>query len=260
MRRRKARQRDALGLVLIFVAIGVLGVLAFVGVLLRPPPMDVETLCRTDRPISAHTIVLVDGSDRLEPRHRRRLGAVIDQERARLAPEQRLSIFALRADLAQEPRLLFSMCLPRDGSQSNPLFENPARAQARWDESVGAALRGAIGRAASGRTARASPILASLRAVVAEPGFETGPRRLVLVSDLLEYAPDGFSLYEENASFAVWRAGTAQGPPDLSGVDVRVAMLDRPEHAEAQAAARSHFWPAFFEAAGARSVRFDPAP
>jgi len=83
--RRSAGGRDVLGVVLIVAAVLVLGGLAGATFVLRPPPTDAETLCRTDAPLGAHTIILVDSTDRLEPRHRRKLRAVLAQERARLA-------------------------------------------------------------------------------------------------------------------------------------------------------------------------------
>jgi len=172
----------------------------------------------------------------------------------------RLSLWALRADHPQEPRVLFSMCLPRDGRSANPLFENPAKAQARWDEQVGDALKSAIRRAGSAGRASASPILAGLRAAAADPDFADGTaaRRLVLVSDLLEYQRDGFSLYDESASFAAWRETGA--PADLDGVRLRVVTLDRPSDATAQANARTAFWDPYFAATDAAAVDFDPAP
>src|SRR5262249_24638421 len=60
------------------------GGFALAGFLLRAPPTDPDTLCRTDAPPAAHTLILVDSTDRLERRHRRRLDALALQERARL--------------------------------------------------------------------------------------------------------------------------------------------------------------------------------
>ena len=77
----------------------------------------------------AHTIILVDASDRLEPRHRRKLRAVLAQERGRLAQYDRLTSASTCA--VREPSILFSKCLPRPPEQTNPLFENARVVQAR---------------------------------------------------------------------------------------------------------------------------------
>lgn len=265
MRRSSGRRnvgRNALGLVLIALAASTLLALGGAAFLMRAPPTDQETLCRTDAPLAAHTIVLVDATDRLEPRHRRKLRAVLDQERARLAQYERLTLMRLNVRRPQEPSALFSKCLPRPPEQINPLFENARVAQTRWDDSFADALDRALRSAGAGAGARSSPILAGLRAVAADPDFgpEIARRRLVLVSDLLEHDPEGFSLYETGADYSLWRTASPQRPPDLARVDIRIVPLDRPERAVLQSAALANFWPAYFDAADAASVEIDASP
>ncbi len=260
--RRGAGGRNALGIVLIALAFVVLGGLASAAFFLRAPPTDPETLCRTDVPLASHTVVLVDSTDRLEPRHRRKLRAVLAQERARLGQYDRLTLMRLNVRRPQEPTVLFSKCLPRPPEQTNPLFENARMMQAAWDQEFGAALDAALRSASASREASASPIIAGLRAIAADPDFgsEISHRRLVLVSDLLEHDPQGFSLYVSGANYARWHASTPTPPPDLSHVDLRVVPLDRPDHVAQQTAALNDFWPAFFDAADVQNVSFDPAP
>jgi hypothetical protein len=261
-RRAGARVRNAAGVVLIALAVLVLGGLGGAAFMLRAPPTDAETLCRTDAPLARHTVVLVDSTDRLESRHRRKLHAVLAQERARLGQYDRLTIMRINVRRPQEPSILFSKCLPRPPEQTNPLFENARMTQQRWDEDFAEALDRALRSAQSGGPARASPIVASLRAVAADPDFgaEIPRRRLVLVSDLLEHDPEGFSLYVSSANYARWHAEAPTGPPDLARVDLRIVPLDRPDHAQRQADALALFWPAFFDASDVGSVSIDPAP
>lgn len=261
-RRRGAEGRNALGLILIAVAALVLGGLGAAAFVLRPPPTDPETLCRTDAPLAAHTVILVDATDRLEPRHRRKLRAVLAQERGRLAQYDRLTIMRLNMRRPQEPTILFSKCLPRPPEQTNPLFENARMTQARWEEDFAGALDDALRSAASAGRARASPIIAGLRAVAADPDYDPSipARRLVIVSDMLEHDPQGFSLYVPEANYATWAAQAPSRAPDFTRVDLRVVPIDRPDHAAQQAAAMDHFWPAFFEAASVQTVSTDPAP
>ncbi|MDX2236411.1 MAG: hypothetical protein NW203_02495 [Hyphomonadaceae bacterium] len=263
-RRRARRRQDALGAALIAVAFAALAAMAAAGFLLRPPPTDPDTLCRTDRGVAQHTIVLVDATDALEPRHRRRLRAVVEQERARLAPYGRLTIARLRPARPSDPEILFSLCTPRAGEDANPLFENPQKMQAHWDAAFGAAMTRALRRAGASSAAQASPITAGLRAIAADVTFtaDIQARRIVLVSDLLEFNPQGFSLYADGVDFAAFAASRdgAAGPPDLENVDVRVVTLDRDDQAARQARARAVFWAPYFDAASARSVEFDAAP
>jgi hypothetical protein len=251
-----------LGALLIGAAVLVLGGLGAASLLLRAPPTDAETLCRTDVPLRAHTIILVDATDRLEARHRRKLRAVLAQERGRLGQYDRLTIMRINVRRPQEPTILFSKCLPRPPEQTNPLFENARIAQQRWDEDFAQALDGALRSAGSSGPARASPIVAGLRAVAADPDFgaEITSRRLVLMSDLLEHEPQRFSLYVSDANYAHWRESAPNGPPDLARVDLRVVPIDRPDHAAQQTTALESFWPSFFDAADVQSVSIDPAP
>lgn len=261
-RRRGAGGRNALGVALIVIALVALGGLASAALFLRPPPTDASTLCRTDAPLAAHTIVLVDSTDRLEARHRRKLRAVLAQERARLGQYDRLTIMRINVRRPQEPSILFSQCLPRPPERANPLFENARMVQATWDEEFAQALDSALRSAGAGGPQRASPIIAALRAVAADPDFgaEIPQRRLVLVSDLLEHNPQGFSLYVPDANYAAWSGATPNRAPDFARVDLRVVPIDRPDNAAQQAQAINQFWPAFFEAADVQSVSMDPAP
>lgn len=261
MRKKRGGAGNLFGALLIGVVALALGGFGAAAFLLRPPPIDPETLCRTDAPLAAHTIVLVDSTDRLEPRHRRKLRAVMAQERTRLAQYDRLTLMRLNARRPQEPSILFSRCLPRPPEQTNPLFENARHTQERWDADFADALDRALRSAASGGGAQRSPILAGLRAVAADPDFDSliHRRRLVLVSDLLEHDPQGFSHYAEGADYAAWRAQSPADTPDFARVSVRVVPLDRPDHAARQARALETFWPAYFDAADVQTVSIDPA-
>ena len=168
-RRRGVGARNVLGAALIVLAAIVLGGLGAATFLLRAPPTDDETLCRTDAPLAAHTIILVDATDRLETRHRRKLRAVLAQERGRLSQYERLTIMRLNVRRPQEPSILFSKCLPRPPEQTNPLFENARMTQQRWDDDFADALDSALRSASSSGHERASPLMAGLRAVAGVP-------------------------------------------------------------------------------------------
>lgn len=259
---RTPRAQNFIGAALIGAVMLALGAFAYAGLALRPPPTDPATLCRTDRALAAHTIIFIDTSDRLEARHRRKLEAVAAQERARLGQYDRLTILRLDSRKPQEPRVLFSKCLPLPPDQANPFVQNPREVRARWEEDFAGALESALRSAQSSGPNRASPLLAGLRAVAADPDFgaEIPQRRLVVMSDMLEHDPDGFSLYAEGADFRRWRAMSPARPADLSRVAVRIVPIDRPDHVDRQNQALEHFWPDYFDAALAASVSIDPAP
>lgn len=262
-RRSDRRGRDALGVVLIGLAACVLLGLGLGASLVRGPPVDAETGCRTDQPPAAHTIILVDATDRLSPRHKRALLAAVTEEQRRLSRYDRLSVFVLDADNPRELRRLFSACDPGDGRSVNALIANPRAAQERWEEGFAAPLQEALNRVNGGGSADWSPIVEGLAAAAADPTFSPtiAERRIVLSTDLLEHHPDGFSLFRVGATYAAFVA-TPEGratSPDLTGVAVRILTQDRADRAEAQHAAREAFWAPLLAEAGAQSVTFDPS-
>lgn len=256
----RRRRKDLLGVALIF---GVVLVLAGVGAattIFRTPAYDAQTLCLKESPPPAQTLLLVDATDRLDVRHQRRLKTIALQEAARLPRWGKLTVLTLRPDAESAPRELFSACTPGDRASANPLWENVQRLEtqkrAHFDEPLDAALSGARG----ARGADGSPIVEGLFAAVSEPEFAVSPaRRLVLVSDLLQFAPGRFSLYEAGADWAAYQAspGAVRTPPDLSDIDVRVVVLERRNRAEAQTAAQAAFWGPYFDEAGANSVAWE---
>jgi hypothetical protein len=94
--------------------------------------------------------VQVDATDRLEPRHRRKLRAVLAQERQRLSEYDRLTVMRLNARRPQEPSVLFSRCLPLPLERTNPLFQNARMTQQQWDEEFQHALDAALRSAQAG--------------------------------------------------------------------------------------------------------------
>jgi hypothetical protein len=265
-RRRPGRSRRGdgarrwIGVALIAAAGLALGALALASATLRPADLDPETLCRRDQAPAAHTIVLVDATDRLAPRHRRRLDGVIQEERGRLATGDRLSVLLLDARDAREPRTLFSLCNPGDGRSVNPWIANTGAAQRRWEAAFAEPLADAVAQAARGRPGDASPIVEALAAAAHAPLFDPGSRRrIVLVSDLLEHHPGGFSLFDPTASLETFAAssGAARSALDLTGVSLRVTPIDWPERAALQRNAREAFWEPLLDASGAEAVTWD---
>ncbi len=262
LRQSHKRGKDKLGLALLLLTFAVLGGGLAAGIVLRPAFLDSQTLCPTQKVPTSITLVLIDATEKLAPRHLKRLRAAIDDEANRLDRFGRLTVMSMRSDTPRELTELFSRCNPGDSRGANPLLSNPARIQARWQADFADPLKAAANRAASARrSAQSSPILEAIAAAAVDPSFAnfSGPRRLVLVSDLLEHDPRlGFSSYTDAATlgrFLELRRGFE--PPDLSNSFVRVIVLDRPEHLHRQVAARDALWRPFFERAGARDTRFE---
>ena len=265
-RTRRSRQRSkqafwgaVLGggalLALAAIAVGV----ALVG---RTPPTDPATDCLLGATPTAHTLVLIDATDRLAARHKRRLETAVAQEIARLAPGDRFTLLRLDDGDAREPTRLFSRCHPGDGSTVNALIANPSQARARFEQRFQEPLTEALKAAVSRRDGALSPIVEAMAAAARDPDLDpaTPRRRLVLVSDLLEHHPGGFSLLRPGPALAAFDA-SPEGPRarlDLSGVAVRLVVVDWPDRADAQRNAVEVFWRPLLSRAGAQDVTWEP--
>lgn len=262
LRSARKRAKDVLGLVLLgLTGCGLIAAIA-AAMVLAPVPLDAETLCPQRAPPAAMTLILVDASGPLEPRLRARLRAAILEEAMRLPRLALLDIKGMRPNAPREFVEVFSRCNPGDSGSANPLFSNPARIQARWKIQFADPLKAAAARASNARqAAMTSPILDAVAGASQDLAFAnfTGPRRLVLITDLLEHDPEwGFSAYADGADLGRFLARrTGYEVPDLAGITVRVIVLDRPDLLHRQTAARDGLWRPFFERAGADEVRFE---
>lgn len=260
--RRRQRLQDGLGIALLALTLCILLGGVGLGYAMRAPALDPENLCRLNVAPAGATLVLVETTDALAPRHRRRLRGVVEEEARRLPVGGRMLVLGVKPNAPRELKVLFSRCNPGDAAAANPLFVNTARAQARWEEHFLSPLTAAASKAAAGRkAAKASPIVEAVRSAALEPDFAAirRSRRLVLVSDLLEHDPEhGFSAYADGASLARWSA--AEGgiePPDLSGIAVRVVALDRADQAQRQIAVRDALWTPLFDAANVSDLQYE---
>lgn len=255
-REARKRRKDVLGAGLIVVVLAALGGVGVAAMQLRTPAHDSETLCLTDKAPPLHTLILVDATDRLNARHQKRLKAIAREEAARLPRWGRLTVLSLRPDAEREPRLLFSACTPGDRSDANPIWENVGALEKKRADHFEEPLNAALSSAKGGRSAEGSPIVEGLYAAASDPDFEGEKRRLVLVSDLLQYAPGRFSLYDASQTWEKYRAsqGAVRSPPDLENIVVRVVTLERPDRAAVQDNARTNFWAPYFDDAGAADI------
>ena len=262
--KRDARGGNALGIALIGAAGLALAAPAGAATFIRLPPLDPDTGCRLDQPLAAHTLVLVDATDRFEARHVCRLRAALQQERDRLARFGRLTIIRIDASDPREPRRLVSLCDPGDGNSVNALIANTGEAQRRWERGFTVPVDDAIAAAGRAGGGASSPIVEALATAASEPDFgpEIAARRLVLASDLLEHHPGGFRLFLPNADFAGFKASAdgLRGDLALRGIDVRIIPIDREDQAERQHDAIARFWVPLLAEAGAASVTFDATP
>lgn len=256
---RPASSRTWLGAALIGAVLAAGGALLAAPALMRTAVAVDADGCPKDFAAPAHTLVLVDASEALAPRHKRLLNAAVTQEARTLPAHGRLSLVALDAANPEEPRWLISLCSPGDGGDANPLFANPARLRAAWEKRFIDPLEDAARRAGANRGDSFSPILEAIRSATGDPRWLAAEQRsLVLVSDLMENTP-ARSLYDADVSYRADRDRALT----LDGADVRVVFLDRPAKTAVQSTAWARFWAPLLEDSNPGQIepgRADAAP
>lgn len=243
-------------LLLAAVAIACLGGAFWLVTALEEPPLDKATLCPADGP-TAGTVIVLDLTDPVEPSQlkliRQRIETVIQSS----AVGTLFAVGLVRPEAA-ERRARFVICKPQSGEDANELYENPRMIQERYVSDFKKPLEGALSEMLSSGVADSSPILESLQATLADaPGFPEAsyPRRLIIVSDLLQHS-SAFSFYRGDT----WRSFNES--PDfrrlsrnLEGVSTEILRLPRPRAQIGDWEDVDDFWVRYLEHQGVAQIR-----
>ncbi|WP_421787091.1 hypothetical protein [Hyphobacterium sp.] len=187
--------RDLLGVFNLIVVAGVIGVVSYFALTLRPAEYDADTLCIAGI-VPPHRVVIIDKTDLYSRQQAALIEQTILDERDGLAVGERLSLFELNETGRLADTNEFSLCNPGSGDQVNPLYRNPERIQARYEALFDAPLQQALSDLVEPKDAPQSPILEALAELTLEPSMaQSVPgRRIVLVSDMLQNS-DIFTVY-----------------------------------------------------------------
>lgn len=243
--------------------VGSLSIFAVVGLgayLNRAPALDDATLCPSDRPPTANVVILVDTTDALTPTQAARLRATIKEARETTPTFGKLTLLFLDAQDSYEPKELVSLCNPGSPKEINPLFQTESRVRKRWMEAFGTPIDEAIEEILASPTANRSPIIEAITAVAWRPDFDSraANRRLIIVSDMLQHDPSGYTQYGNGD---LWRSFERsrlfqEADANLDGVDVEIEYLRRPSAGNLQNEVHRAFWQHWLVSRGAKAVRF----
>jgi len=250
-RRRSSRRRGgggktALGAVLIVLALAGFGGL---GWLLwdraQAPGIDAATLCPEDGPVG-HLAILIDTTDPISPAQLRAARARIARMIEAAPDFTRVSL----ATVAPAAAPVRSLCKPP--SDASALTANPRLVAERYEDEFLAPVTETLDGLLAVPEADSSPIIEALQAFLAAiPGFDSGPRQVVLVSDLVQHS-EIFSFYRGGD----WDSFRASGAADrlarsLDGAEVTILRFPRPA---APSATVDDFWVRYLDAQGAVRV------
>jgi hypothetical protein len=228
------------------VAVAALGGIGYaVSTAERPPVLDRATLCPDTGP-RAVTVVVMDGSDDIASVAKREVTTRLADVAESLPVHGLLEIRVVDPTVAGG-RTIFAKCNPGNGAGLSDWTGNPELARRRWLESfrtpVDLALKGGLGAV----PAKTSPIMGTIQAVAVDrfTGRMAGgiPKRLILVSDMIEHGPD-YSQYNGDLTFERFRKSRLHKltRSDLNGASVEILYVDRFTRKPINSADHVKFW------------------
>lgn len=233
------------------------------GMLATPARLDRETFCRLGVPTVHSTLLLIDVTDPLNPTETDRVKDRAGKVAAAMEDYGLLIVAVLNPNDAMSPSIVFRRCAPPSPTRASPISAGEQVLRAEWNKKFEAPLMAAITEAtASDVKAERSPIIATITALTQRADFDNSvqDRKLIVVSDLLEFNPKGgYSQMQGGDLVGSFRRSVlAQAWPDLKGVPVTVQYVQRPEpqFARAQTPAHRSFWDWWLKTAGATRVEF----
>lgn len=208
--------------------------------------LDPDTLCPVSGPVAV-TALLIDRSDPLTPIQELAIRQEFDAIKHAVPRYGALEIYAVNPTEAAPLEVIIRRCNPGDGSDTNPFTGNSTLQQKRWRDGFVQPIDELLQRMLLPGRSDTSPILESIQSVAltAFPKLlpATAPRRLVIVSDMLQHT-SGLSHYKAEVDFEhlqqtpYWRKVRA----DLRGVEVSILYLRRETGQQVQNRSHIVFW------------------
>jgi hypothetical protein len=217
------------------------------------------SLCPVDG-ADTYTAVVVDLTDPLTVAQKQDLVNQLEDLRNDIPKYGRVSLFKVAPAGGQLLQPVLDLCNPGDGSELSETNANPAAARKRWEAGFSKPLDAAFRSLAEASGAESSPILQSVQSValtkLQRPDAKGKPRKLVLVSDLIQHTP-GLDFYKHVPTVdELTRSEPYQtAKADLRGVEMEIWMLTRPGLAHLQNTKLAQLWADAFTEQGAKVTR-----
>jgi hypothetical protein len=197
-----------------------------------PVQRDKQTLCPPSPPKDI-TVIVMDTSDGLPDPAKieamKLLGDLIEQ-----SPENALLDVRVLDPAQNAGRTILTLCNPGDGRDISEFNGNPEMARRTWRQRFRDPLIHALDGTLHGPPSKTSPLLATFQGIALErfTGSDVAPahKRLVIVSDMIEYVPSEYSQYppadiryQNFKAMPVYRKVRT----DLKGADVIILYVQR---------------------------------
>lgn len=253
---RKSRD-DKMGCLLLTLAAGALGLLAYFGLGSTDVRRDPDTGCRIGDHGAppAHTMILIDQTDVLpqaEVGYARRL---ITNEYHWLPEDGVLTVRSIKLDPSDTSQSITICRMPR-GSEVSGFTMTPAAVQRDFDRMAGARLNRFLRSLADARPQPGTPLMEAIAITYRDPDFgaDIGARRLVILSDMIENSriADHYGRrYRTAADLVPERFDEVR--VDMARAAVRIHYVRRPRRS-VQGVDHQGFWEDYFREQGADDV------
>jgi hypothetical protein len=220
-----------------------------------------EALCPTDQAPSAVTVLLLDMSEEFTEAQRLKITNELERIKKDIPRFGLIEAYAVdQVERVTKPVL--HVCNPGTGDDLNRLYQNPELARAKWKEfsqELNTELERLMARSASPTSAIFEAVQATALRTFNRQEYEGVPKRLVLVSDLLQNVPGKMSQYQGTPPFDEFQRAPyfSEVRADLADVTVTVLYLVRPR-APQKWPDHYKFWEQYFLAQGAEVDRVEP--
>jgi hypothetical protein len=260
----RARQQELryyLGGGLLFLSVLVVAVFATIArVRAGNGAPDAVTMCPADGP-KGHYVLLVDKTDPLTFTQKEAFTVILRDLVERRTPKgYLLSIFVLGEDYKQNAKPLIELCNPGAGAEKSQWTGDVKGTQKQYEEKFIAPMLKESEALLVSKSAKSSPIFEMLQ-MVGINGYQkraiSGPRRLFIVSDMLQHTPE-FDMYAGDYDFATFEESAygKKSQAELKDVEVEINYLMNTPRLQSRR--NSTFWERYFEKSGARVVSINP--
>lgn len=230
---------------------------------LNSVPLDPVTQCPTDRPPATVTAILIDTTDPIDVLKRTAITNALTKEIESEPVHGEIELYTVGSIGESLLQSQLSVCNPGSGEGQSQVTSNPRLMKKRWNQKFLDRLDEVLNRLLTSPSAQNSPIMESIQdlavAVFQRPEFAKIPKRLIIVSDMVQYSK-ALSQYHSVESFQQFKSdpGYLTVHPDLQNVEVTILYLIRPEYRRVQNRTHLEFWQDYFADTGARVVHVIP--
>jgi hypothetical protein len=218
-------------------------------------PVESKSLCPTRQPPSEIDVLLLDVSDRFSEPQRLQLQNQLARFRDSIPRFGLIEMYTVDRLSRRVTEPVVHLCNPGTGEGLNKVYQNPELARKKW-QGFAAKLNADIDRQIALPAMNSSPIFEAIQATAlrtfGRPEYDDLPKRLVIVSDLLQNVPGQLSMYQGVPSFQSFEKTPyySRVRADLNGVSVLLYYLARPTVKQQD---KSHlaFWRDYLQAQGA---------